>query len=57
LQSCEQDERSRNLAAKAVPDIAPCGNEGEAQLRNAEAEEMRDWHVLRGDIREEVSSF
>ena len=34
-------------ATKAVVGIIP--------LEKAEAEEMRDWHVLRGDIREDVS--
>ena len=34
------------------------GDEGRCRyhtLRNAEAEEMRDWHVLHGDIREDLS--
>src|SRR6266851_8166779 len=34
-------------ATKAAVGIIPS--------ENAEAEEMRDWHVLRGDIREDVS--
>jgi hypothetical protein len=34
-------------ATKAVVGIIP--------LEKAEAEEMRDWHMLRGDIREDVS--
>ena len=49
MATCDDCVLGPNLsqATKGVVGIIP--------LEKAEAEEMRDWHVLRGDIREDVS--